>query len=136
MATWVMEVDPGYLAAKHPESRVRDPLSRQQYNSWDFRSDQTLDNVVGLTLALNQEKTSELATELGLFGWSVHRTGAGFFAVGPDVKIRVVLAGAHAGIQQVELRFRRPVPKQTIQLGNAELRLAGNTGQLVLWRSE
>lgn len=136
MATWVMEVDPGYLAAIHPESRVRDPLSRQQYNSWDFRPDQALDNVVGLTLALNHEKTSELATELGLFGWSVKRTRAGFFAVGPDVKIRVVPAGARAGIQRVELRLHRAVPKQTLQLGNAELRLAGNTGRLVLWKSE
>lgn len=136
MATWVMELDPGYLAARHPESRVTNPLDRQEGNSWDYRSDQTLDNVVGLTLALNREKRFELATELRLLGWSVHRIGAGFFAVGPDVKIRIVPAGARAGIQQVELRLHRPVPKQTIQLGNAELRLAGNAGQLVLWKSE
>jgi Family of unknown function (DUF5829) len=114
-----MELDPGYLAARHPEALVKDPLSRKQERSWDYRPDQTLDNVVGLTLALDQEKTSELATELGLFGWSVRRTGAGFLAVGPEVKIRVVPAGARAGIQQVELRLRRPVPRQTIQLGNA-----------------
>jgi hypothetical protein len=136
MAMWIMEVDSGYLAAKHPESRVRDPLSRQQYNSWDFRPDQALDNVVGLTLALNQDKTSELATEFELFGWAVHRTGAGFFAIGPGVKISVIPAGARAGIQKVELRLSRPVPKQTIQLGNAELQLDGNTGQLVVWKSE
>jgi hypothetical protein len=135
-AMWVMELDPGYLAARHPGVPVRDPFSRQQERSWDYRPDQTLDNVVGLTLALNQEKTSELATQLRLFGWSVHRTGTGFFAIGPDVKIRVVPAGARAGIQQVELRLRRSVPKQRIQLGNAELHLAGNTGQLVLWKSE
>jgi hypothetical protein len=133
-AMWVMELDPAYLAARHPEAPVRDPLSRQQERSWDYRPDQTLDIVVGLTLALNQEKTSELATQLGLFGWSVHRTRAGFFAVGPEVKIHVVPAGARAGIKQVELHLRRSVPNQRIQLGNAELRLAGNTGQLVLWK--
>jgi Family of unknown function (DUF5829) len=133
-AMWVMELDPGYLAARHPEASVREPLSRQQERSWDYRPDQTLDNVVGLTLALNQEKASELATQLGLFGWSVHRTGTDFFAVGPQVKIRVVPAGTRAGIKQVDLHLRRSVPKQTIQLGNAELRLAGNTGQLVLWK--
>jgi hypothetical protein len=133
-AMWVMELDPGYLAARHPEAPVQDPLSRQQERSWDFRPDQTLDNVVGLTLALDKEKTSELATQLGLFGWSVHRTGTGFVAVGPEVKIRVVPATARGGIKQVELRLRRSVPKQRIQLGNAELRLAGNTGQLILWK--
>jgi len=64
-AIWVMELDPGYLAARHPEALVKDPLSRKQERSWDYRPDQTFDNVVGLTLALDQEKTSELATELG-----------------------------------------------------------------------
>ena len=130
-AMWVMELDPGYLAARHPEAPVRDPLSRRP---WDFRPDQTLDNVVGLTVALDKEKASELATQLGLFGWSVHRTATGFVAVGPEVKIRVVPAGARGGIKQVELRLRRSVSKQRIQLGNAQLRLAGKTGQLVLWK--
>jgi hypothetical protein len=133
-AVWVMELDPGYLAARHPEAAVRDPLSRQQERSWDYRPGQALDNVVGLTLALDPEKAAELATELGLFGWSIHRTGAEFVAVGPEVKIRVVPAGAHTGIQQVELRLRRPVPRQTIQLGAAELHLAGSSGQLVFWK--
>jgi hypothetical protein len=129
-----MELDPGYLAAIHPEAPVTDPLSRQRERSWDYRPDQTLNNVVGLTLAVDKEKTSELATQFELFGWSVHRTGKGFLAVGPEVKIRVVPADARTGIKQIELRLRRSVPKQTIQLGNAELRLAGNTGQFVLWK--
>jgi hypothetical protein len=64
-----------------------------------------------------------IATQLGLFGWSVHRTGTGVFAVGPEVKIRLVPAGARAGMKQIELRLRRPVLKLRIQLGNAELRL-------------
>jgi Family of unknown function (DUF5829) len=132
-AIWVMELDPGYLAARHPEAPVRDPLSRQQERSWDYRPGQTLDNVVGLTVALNQKGTSELATQLGLLGWSVHRTATGFLATGPEVKIRVVPAGTRTGIKQVELRLRHSVPREKIQLGNAELRLSGNTGQLVFW---
>jgi hypothetical protein len=133
-AMWVMELDPGYLAAMHHEVAVKDPLSRRQEKSWDYRPDQILDNVVGLTLALNEEKASELATQLRLFGWSVHRSRTGFLAVGPEVQIRVVPADARAGIERVDLRLRRSVPKQTIRLGNAELRLAGNTGQFVFWK--
>jgi hypothetical protein len=29
-AMWVMELEPGYLAARHPEAPVRGPLSREQ----------------------------------------------------------------------------------------------------------
>ena len=130
-AMWVMEMDPGYFSASHPGAPVGNPLSRQP---WDFRPGQTLDNVVGLTVALDKEKASELATQLGLFGWSVRRTATGSVAVGPGVKIRVVPADARGGIKQVELRLSRSVPKQRIQLGDAELRLSGNTGQLVLWK--
>jgi hypothetical protein len=133
-AVWVMELDPGYLAARHPGTLIKDPLSRQQERSWDYRPDQVLDNVVGLTLALDQESASELATELGLFGWSVQRTGAGFLAAGPQVKIRVVPASARSGIQQIELRLRRPATRQAIRLGNAELDLAGTAGRLVFWK--
>jgi hypothetical protein len=132
-AMWVMELDPGYLAARHPEAPVENPLSRQP---WDFRPDQTLDDIVGLTVALDKAKATELATQLALFGWSVHRTATGFFAVGPEVKIRVVPAAGRGGIKQVELRLSRSVPKQRIQLGNAELRLARNTGQLIFWGSK
>jgi hypothetical protein len=134
LAMWVMELDPGYLAARHPEAPVKEPLSRQQERSWDYRPDQTLDNVVGLTLALDQEKKSQLATELGLLGWSVRHTGAGFLAVGPEVNIRVVPAGARAGLQQVELRLRRPAPRSTLPLGDARLRLRGNSAQLIFWK--
>lgn len=133
-AVWVMELDPGYLAARHPESRVTDPLSRRQERSWDYRPDQALDNIVGLTLALDRKTTSELATQLRLFGWSVQRTAGGFLAVGPQVRIRVVPAGVRRGVQQLELRLRRAVSKQSMQLGNAELSLAGTTGRLLLWK--
>jgi hypothetical protein len=133
-AMWVMELDPGYLAARHPEAPVKDPLSRQQERSWDYRADQALENVVGLILALNQERTSELATQLGLFGWSVHPIGSDVVAAGPDVNIRIVRAGAREGIKQVELRLHHSVAEQRVQLGNAELRLDGHTGQLIFWK--
>jgi Family of unknown function (DUF5829) len=133
LGTWVMEVDSGYLSAMHPASPVAHPLSRQQYNSWDFRSDQLLDDVVGLTLALSSDKTSELSTQLGLMGWSIRRSRADVIATGPDVTIRIVPAGAMSGIQEAELRLRHPVRAQTVRLGNVELHLAGKSGHLIFW---
>jgi hypothetical protein len=133
LATWVMEIDPGYLAALHPGSRVEHPLSRQQYLAWDFLPDRPLDNVVGLTAALGPAETSELATELELLGWAVERGGKGFVAAGPEVKLTIVPSGARAGIQQAELRLRRPVPRQEIMLGRARLLLEGETGRFIFW---
>jgi hypothetical protein len=128
---WVMEVDGGFLSAMHPASRVTHPLSRAQYNSWDFRSAQGLDDVVGLTLALSPERTSELSTELALMGWSIRHSRTEVIATGPDATIRVVPAGTASGILTAELRLRRESPAQTIRLGNAELQLGGKSGQLV-----
>jgi hypothetical protein len=133
LETWVMEVDGGFLSAMHPASPVAHPLTREQYNSWDFRSDQVLDDVVGLTLALGSDKTSELSTELGLMGWSIRRNRGAVIATGPDVTIRIVPARAMSGIQQAEIRLRRPVRAQTVRLGNSELHLAGKSGQLIFW---
>jgi hypothetical protein len=131
MHTWFMEIDPGYLAAKHPGSRVEHPLSRQQYLSWDYRPNRPLDNVVGLTAALNPPEMSQLAKELELVGWAVSRGDGGFVAVGPDVKLTVLPAGKREGIQEAELRLQHSVPKQEITLGTAKLFLDGETGRFV-----
>jgi Family of unknown function (DUF5829) len=136
IVAWVMEVDPSYLAAMHPGSLVRQPLSREQYLSWNFRPDRLLDAVVGIRAALNSVEMTQLANELELIGWSVHREGGGFRAKGPDAKLEVSRAGSRAGIQQVDLRLRRSVPKRTIELGSAKLLLDGKTGQLIFWMSE
>jgi hypothetical protein len=61
---------------------------------------------------------------------------AGFVQRDPDVKLEVLPAGSRMGIQQVDLRLRRSVPKRTIELGSAKLFLDGKTGQLIFWRLE
>jgi hypothetical protein len=135
LSTWFMEIDPEFLATIHPGSRVDHPLGREQYMSWKFLPDRPLDNVVGLTAALYPSDMSQLATELELAGWAVHRGSGQFVALGPDVKISVVPAGARAGIQQIELRLRHSVGKQKVALGNAELILSGTSGHLIFWKA-
>jgi hypothetical protein len=136
MFMWVMEVDPSYLAAMHPGSLVKHPLSREQYLSWNFLADRLLDDVVGIRAALNLVEMTQLANELELVGWSVHREGGGFLAQGPDAKLEVFPAGSRVGIQQIVLRLRRFVPKQAMELGSAKLLLDGKAGQMIFWRPE
>jgi len=134
METWFMENDPGYLAAVHPGANIENPFSREQSLSWYFLADHQLDNITGITAALNPAETAQLATELKLIGWAVRPHGKGFSADGPDLKLIVLPAAARAGIQQVDLRLRHPVAKQNIPLGNIELHLDGDTGHLVFWK--
>jgi hypothetical protein len=138
LGTWVMEVDPAYLASMHPGSLVRHPLSREQFLSWNFLPDHLLDAVVGIKAALDPVEMTQLANELELIGWSVHRAGGGFRAKGPDAELEVfpALAGSRVGIQQADLRLRRSVARRTIELGSANLLLGGKTAQLIFWRPE
>jgi hypothetical protein len=134
MQTWFMESDPGYLAAVHPGAKIDNPFSREQSLSWYFLPDHQLDNITGITAALKAAEIAQLATELKLIGWSVRTHGKGFVAVGPDLKLIVMRAGARTGIQQVDLHLRRFVAKQDIALGNIELLLDGDTGHFVFWK--
>ncbi len=134
METWIMENDPHYLAAVHPGAKIDNPFGREQSLSWYFLPDHPLDNVTGITTALKPGESAQLATELKLIGWPVRKQGDGFVATGPDLKLTVLPASARTGIQQVDLRLRRTVPKQSIQLGKIELLLDGETGHLMFWK--
>lgn len=134
ISTWFMGIDPGYPAASHPELHFKNPLSREEYLQRKFLPDHPLDNIVGLTAALNPANASRLGTELELAGWTVQRGSGGFVATGPDIKFTVVPAKAREGIQQAELSLRHPVPEQRIELGSTELLLKGNTGRFIFWK--
>jgi hypothetical protein len=133
METWVMEMDPNYLATMHPGERIKDPFSREQSLAWVFLPERQLDDITSITAALKPAEIAQLATELKLIGWSLRAHGKGFDAEGPDLKLVILPAAARTGIQQVTLRLRRSVPKQEIALGNIRLILEGSIGHLVFW---
>jgi hypothetical protein len=131
METWIMEIDPGYLAAMHPDANIENPLSREKYLSWQFRPDLLLDDVVALKAAIEPPAIPRLAQELEITGWTVQSCDEGFIATGPDVTLTVVPAGDRSGFQQVDLRLRRAVPRQEVKLGNVTLLLDGEQGHLL-----
>jgi Family of unknown function (DUF5829) len=133
LSTWFMEIDPGFLAAIHPGAAIEHPLSRQQYMSWKFLPDHPLDDVVALTLRLTKADRSQLAAELELAGWKVAMAKLGFLATGPDIKVTVAPATGREGIQLIEMRLRKSVPKQDIVLGTAKLHLEHSVGHLIFW---
>jgi Family of unknown function (DUF5829) len=126
---WVAEINPGYLAAQHPNSPIHHPLSRRQYLAWNFKPDRLLDNVVGLTLALETSELSQLSRELQVIGWTIKREDSGFAAIGPDIRITAVPAVQKGGLQRIDLRLIKQVPKQEIIFGDAKLILEGSSGR-------
>jgi hypothetical protein len=58
---------------------------------------------------------------------------SGFLATGPDINVTVAPATGHEGIQLIEMRLRKSVPKQDILLGTAKLHLENTAGQLIFW---
>ena len=134
LAPWVMEIDPNFLTAMHPGAQIAKPLSREQYLAFDFKPALPLDNVVSLKIALNEAELTRLAKQLRLVGWTVRTQSKGFIAQGPDVKVTVSPAGAHAGIQEVDFSLRRPMPRQQTHLGTVDLVLDGKVGRLVFWK--
>jgi hypothetical protein len=126
---WVAEIDPGYLAALHPHAQIHQPLSREQYLSWDFKADRLIDDVVGLKFALAPSERAQLSQELKIVGWTIQPARGGFTATGPDIRIMVTPARAKGGLQQIDLRLLRAVPKQDTPLGSAQLILEGTSGR-------
>ena len=130
LSTWIMEIDPGYLAARHPGDRIDHPLSREQYLSWKFRPDRPLDDVVGVTVALKPPELTRLRTLLQAVGWSIEQAGGGFVATGPDVRVDAKAVNGRAGILELALRLRQSVAKQMSTLGTTSLELDGKSGRL------
>lgn len=134
LSTWAMEIDPGFLAANHAGERVDHPLGREQYLSWKFDRVKPLDNISGITLALGPSESSQLATQLKLVGWQVHRQRWGFEAIGPGIAIRVVAAGKRNGITEVDLQLRVDDAYRVVSLGRSQLYIDGRRARLAVGR--
>ncbi len=133
LSTWVAEVDPGYLAARHPGAAIDRPLSRETYLAWDFKPERMLDDVVGLTLELPGPEATQLSRQLLIMGWRVSRHSSDTYtATGPDMRVIVRTVRTRGGLRAAQLRLRRAVTRQRSELGTAALELDGTSGRLVL----
>jgi hypothetical protein len=133
---WVMENDPAFLRAKHPEARIDDPLTRLRYNAWHYEPKLALEDIVGVRAALVPAEMAELEIQLRASGWAIERRGDGFVARGPDLTFDIVPAGKRAGIRELSLRMSHAVSRQSVSLGLARLQLDGMEGHLTFWADE
>jgi len=130
LSTWFIEMSPGFLVAQYPGSRSDHGRSREQYFAAGFHPERLLDDVVGLSVALNPAETSLLVDELSLAGWTMTQDAGKTVMSGPDIAITILPAGTRSGIREARLRLRHPALRQVSPLGNAELQLDGEAGSL------
>ncbi len=138
---WVMEYHPRFLAEWNPESNEKNPgVSRreilQRYarvlkgvaaKPVSFRSEPYFQDVVTITLALNEPATRSLV-ELGqLLGYR-HRTGEhNTTLTGQDIELRIVPETSTArGIREITMRVNGKPTQNEFRFGKSVLTFQGN----------
>ncbi len=140
ISTWIMEYHPRFLAEWHPEAGGGEGVTRRQILSRYAATLQSsakpplLQDVVGLTIAVDESTSSRLAGLCQAFGYSSRKEGSTMELGGPDVVLRLIPATASVrGIQQVDFRVSRMPEKQSeFKLGpKAVLKFQG--GDRAVW---
>lgn len=111
---WIMEYDPHFLAEWHPEADDSQGISREQilrrYAAVlpDAPARPYLQDVTGLTLAVEPPAASLLTSLCRLLGYHARSEGEATLLDGPDLLLRLVPeSSSERGIRQVALRVRR-----------------------------
>jgi hypothetical protein len=130
LSTWFMEIIPGYFVARYPLAQLQNRVSHQQYFASSFRPDRLLDDVVGVTLALDLPEGAALIEELKVAGWLMKKDEGKTVMTGPDSAITIVPAKSRFGLREVQLRLRQPAPPKEVPLGSVELSLKGDSGRM------
>jgi hypothetical protein len=100
----------------------------------DRRQSALLKDVVGLTIALAAPERETLAKQLRAVGWLAHSETDAVVCTGPESEcLRLVSPqSGRTGILEVELSLQHAVATAGHLIGNAELRLDGQSAKLLL----
>ena len=139
---WLMEYHRDFLArwygALTPARSITraDVLDRYvaKIGQSDRRESALLRDVVGLTIALAPAERETLVKQLRAVGWTATDEADAVVCRGPDAeRLRLVTpTAARSGIVEVEFSLQHAVPKAAHAIGNAELRLEGESARLLL----
>ena len=124
---WVMSVFPGYLKAKYPDlTPDEDGETREKQNARRFDRSRLFADISQFTVTTNTHEAQMLAATLAAFGLPSATRGDGQSFDADDVNIIVRDAPAAGRSVSWRLRLNRPVPRQTIVLGDSALTLDGS----------
>jgi len=139
---WLMEYHRDFLARWYVKltparSIIRaDVLDRYvaKVGQSDRRESALLKDVVGLTIALRVTEREALVKQLRAVAWLAQDEADAVVCIGPESeRLRLVAPpGGRTGILAIDFSLQHPVAKASHLIGNAELRLDGQSARLVV----
>jgi hypothetical protein len=133
---WLMEYHPRFLAEWKPQPNStnqgvtrHDILQRYAATLADKPAQPLLQDVIGLTVALDQARAVKWIELCRTFGYRVRTEKEASVLQGPDFTLRLIPAtGAARGIREVKMRLsRKPAKAQEYKLGATALTLHGDS---------
>lgn len=121
LAVWFMEYHPSFLSEWNPQPGGRNQgISRKQILQRyaavlkDVPARPYFEDVIALTVAVNEESRKKLAKLGKLLGYSERVVGNAIVLKGPDVELRLVPETEESrGIQEITMRVKRMPKEQT-----------------------
>jgi hypothetical protein len=142
LRVWLMEYHRDFLARWYgsltPARSITraDVLDRYvaKIGQSDRRATALLMDVVSLTIALAPAGRETLVKQLRAVGWTATDEANAVVCRGPDAELLslVTPTDARTGILEVEFSLQHAVPRANHRIGNAELRLEGQSARLLL----
>lgn len=136
LGVWFMEYHPRFLSEWNPQpGGSNQGVSRKQILQRyaavlkDIPAKPYFENVVALTLAVNDEKRKKLIELCKLLGYSERIVGDAVVLKGPDIELRLIeQTETSRGIQEITMRVRRqPKEQAEFRFGTKSvLRFRGN----------
>ena len=136
LGVWLMEYHPSFLSEWNPQpGGSNQGMSRKQILQRyaavlkDIPAKPYFDDVVAMTLAIDDGKRKKLAEFCKLLGYSERTVGDAIVLKGPDIEVRLIeQTETSRGIQEITMRVRRPPKEQTeFRFGTKSiLRFRGN----------
>jgi Family of unknown function (DUF5829) len=136
LGVWFMEYHPGFLSEWNPQpGGSNQGVSRKQILQRyaavlkDIPAKPYFEDVVALTVAVNDENRKKLAALCKLLGYSERAVGDAIVLKGPDIELRLLPQTETArGIQEITMRVsRQPKEQSEFRFGTKSvLRFRGN----------
>ncbi len=134
---WVMEYLRSYMDTREPNvrpaSRTQE-ITRARYNARKFSADRYLNDIVGVTVAVNRRQSTRFASELRALGYEVRLSGTKWVCEGPDITFTIVAENPSSrGVTEIRMSLLRSTRRRiTHRFGpRSSLTLAGKTA---VWR--
>ncbi len=125
---WVMEYNPTFLKAWHPESSNDKGVSRAaMLNRYvavleNRPASPYFEDIVGLTFALDPVSMQDAVDLARAMNYSETKEGDNYVFNGPDFELRLVSIGeAGRGVKEMKIKVNRVPETKKIQLGSSTL---------------